>query len=208
MSWTKRLKKLFESNCVDESAISYSQIFGFNQNNILNGIVPIPKDNPNLPPNLKQIYHNEDRNIAPIAIIHDPSIDGNANPAKKYFPQLLRYDRACPTVGQTKPELYILVGKRKVVWISIARGMPERFEVSLKPGQITSGVERKLLRLCSKNIQFTEDAILGNYPLYSFLFEHVDLDKEFVELLDQLKISLVQAMIDKSSVIETNNGKI
>ena len=147
-------------------------------------------------------YHDKNRKIPPVGVIYDPSIDKKVNSAKIYFPKLLRYDRACSTVGQTKPEIYVIVGKKKAVWTSVVRGKPERFEVSLRPGQITSGVERKLSKLCLENIQFTKDIIIGNHPQYSFLFKHIDLDKEFVELLDQLKISLVQAMITNKSVIK------
>ena len=202
MNWKEQLKHLFKSRDVNESAVSYCQIFGFDENNILNGLVPLPKDNPNLPPNLKQIYHDEDRKTPPIAIIYDPSIDKKVNPAKTYFYKLQRYDRACSTVGQTKPEIYALIGKKKVVWTSVTRGKPERFEVSLRPGQITSGVERKLLKLRPEHIKFADDIILGRYPIYSFLFEHIELDKEFVELLDELKINLVRAMITNKLVIE------
>ena len=202
MNWKEQLKHLFKSRDVNESAVSYCQIFGFDENNILNGLVPLPKDNPNLPPNLKQIYHDEDRKTPPIAIIYDPSIDKKVNPAKTYFYKLQRYARACSTVRQTKPEIYVLIGKKKVVWTSVTRGKPERFEVSLRPGQITSGVERKLSKLRFEHIKFADDEIFGRHPEYSFLFEHIELDEEFVELLDELKINLVQAMITNKLVIE------
>ena len=170
MLWNQRVRPLFLRESVDQCAKSYCSIFGFEHRRILRGDIPLSREKKNLPPNLRLIYHTKDTRIAPIGIIFDPLIEKNLDYIKTYFERLKRYNRACIALRRTKPELYVIFGKRKVVWVSDAKGTFDLFEIQITLGKTDFHVFYKLERLCRENVEYDNDLILGRTPRYQFLF--------------------------------------
>ncbi len=204
--WTEAdVLPLFECGNVNELAKKYCDIFGFDESDIKKPQIELSDEEKKFPPNMRLIYLDDD--VTPIAVVYDESVDSGVNPSKRYYPRLKNFDKAYGLLSQLTPELYAIVGKRRAIWLRSNRRYGGRFELKI-PLRITSVVADKLERLHRENLRYEDDIILGKHLKVDFLFQHSELDREFISLMDQLKLLLVEKIIKNKEVIGLIKDKL